>query len=1823
MAYSSFSEQLDQVKDQFWDLSNNLEKVCENLKGSDSPPPSEIMEEIINSANKIFEELKSCVIEWANSVQMPDIPEAQELDSIKAITAFFKKIVAHQNYVQDEKVLGDINQALSIRYEGESFEGLEQFRRDLNSLKNRVSTSPVSEETEKDRTQILENKHPINDLLMLLERGDELDDKSYNRTSEIISEKYGHDFMMAAVRGRFILSEIPDMEDPLPPLPDEQETLEASEPEKTEDSSVDGQSEVQQGEIPEESPAITTQEKSEESKPESADNLPIGGQAPIEVEVKKEKTESKDVPDKDVITDLKQEKNPDLLDEEVPAELGFCFNASETAQSIASSLKSADYRFERGFPDLFWALIRENRLSLAYWLARYVEIKELDLPFTLPSHFVEALIHGLAVQNNTGSSAGCLADIYNREKFEFLESEEAGYKESIRLLIVCGTLQPSLFAPHTEAHTFLKSLTPLPDLDAFFFISQAVEKFAARRLPIIIDSLTDANDDQQWQEKLDVLIREAREWLERAPRMSMKNNILNRIWRDYVKDGNLVHNLVSPIAEDKKQQVEVVRAMISKLNNIQTFAQEEATQAAGNRFDYRPRLLENGIKKAVDFASRWVKLYDQRPKRDDRTDLTRTLRLRDEIHQHADTAREQLKDFAEQHKDFKPILASVAISQQVLKVITGLFHGGPLPPEDDERVLRSAELLKIPNLELTEKWIPTETALDNLGDHLVQHIALPESDRTWEKAFENQKEHRNHWATEHILRLIAFECDNEVIPKLEEARQEAIGECITALENDIETTQQEIESSILNDILTDQERSDFSQQIEGIEPKKILNFGPEHCKLKEIRNDIKDIHEKRLAECRKQLEKLSISEDDIKKIDAVLDRGDVGTAEGFIALHEKGEPLSDPSEDNWVDQFQDFFPKAVKEFEELFRTETFHTIISRVKGGQSIGPINMDKVPDPQRQDIDNVLDTWTHLKGSRTEIFSKRFGERVGRILEWLGFEAQNIGRPNRNRTGSRVWIPLKATVSYRCPIPSFGSESNGQYRLMCVWDQSREDEILDWINQDNEGQAIIVFYFNRMNIQERQDLARSTRESCPPFLLIDENLLLFLCNERGARLTTLFDCAMPFTRINPYTPFSPGNVPPEMFFGREQEAASLMDPNDSCIIYGGRQLGKTALLRYVEREFENKSGEHKAIYLDLKANGIPKPNALWPALGKCLREKGIIPRRASNKDLLLDRINRWIKDRPNRRVLLLLDESDDFLEEDAKENFPDVLKLKWLMDRTRRKFKLIFAGLHNVQRFSAIPNQPLAHLGKPVSIGPLTTDAAQDLILKPLKTLGYRFDDLSFVATILFNMNSYPNLIQLFCNELLKYLRKQPFSAKDAPPYRISKKHIEEVYQSQDLRATILERFNWTLDLDKRYRFIAYKIAYEIRAGAGEKGFEVNWIANEACQDWPEGFGETIQIDEIRGLLDEMIGLGILIKTENNQYRLRSPNVLRLLGTVDQIEGQLIEILQYPPSPGFDPNSFRRLLKDKNQCSPLTAAQESDILKSENDIRLIFGSEGLGIESVPEGVKAAVEDYTDTEQVHLLDANVQSSKQLRSWLQEHIRGEGYVIPIVPLEKAGSEPKNLIEWIETALDVVNRRRSEKRTIRILFVVPPQGAQIWFKIPIEKRKELTNADGRLLLLKRWNDAGLRRWLEDLTIAPNTDAYKEILDVTGGWPIFIKNFTELCQNDEGMNWTNAVQKIREVQQNLDDTLRQRFCEKFGLNQMDRADQVWRILCEWKNEPLEFVELLEAVKDEDSIKEMSSEELRQVIEYFDYLNLLDCGNGKQICPELVAAAMTTEG
>ena len=89
-----------------------------------------------------------------------------------------------------------------------------------------------------------------------------------------------------------------------------------------------------------------------------------------------------------------------------------------------------------------------------------------------------------------------------------------------------------------------------------------------------------------------------------------------------------------------------------------------------------------------------------------------------------------------------------------------------------------------------------------------------------------------------------------------------------------------------------------------------------------------------------------------------------------------------------------------------------------------------------------------------------------------------------------------------------------------------------------------------------------------------------------------------------------------------------------------------------------------------------------------------------------MIGEIERWVNARDDNRFLLLLDEADGFLAADALTDFRESTRLKGLMDRTERRFKVVLAGLHNVLRATERSNHPLAHFGEPIRVGPLLTN-------------------------------------------------------------------------------------------------------------------------------------------------------------------------------------------------------------------------------------------------------------------------------------------------------------------------------------------------------------------------------------------------------------------------------------------------------------------------------------------------------------------------------------
>ena len=263
-------------------------------------------------------------------------------------------------------------------------------------------------------------------------------------------------------------------------------------------------------------------------------------------------------------------------------------------------------------------------------------------------------------------------------------------------------------------------------------------------------------------------------------------------------------------------------------------------------------------------------------------------------------------------------------------------------------------------------------------------------------------------------------------------------------------------------------------------------------------------------------------------------------------------------------------------------------------------------------------------------------------------------------------------------------------------------------------------------------------------------------------------------------------------------------------------------------------------------------------------MAERGIVPDDMPVTDVagtVVRHITDWITADPDRQLLLLLDESDFFLDADAKDgSFSQVTVFKELMEATGRAVKVVFAGLHQTARFERLSNHPLAHLGNPVCVGPLTPQYAYELLTTPLHALGYRFIDTNNAARVLALANNQPALIQLFGAQLLRRLQKTP-PAPNTPPREVTAADIEAVWADEALRTEFRRRFDWTLNLDPRYKIIAYSVAFHAYAHGIESALSPTELRSQCEQWWPQGFAaKDVLTGEFRALLDECVALGVL---------------------------------------------------------------------------------------------------------------------------------------------------------------------------------------------------------------------------------------------------------------------------------------------------------------------------------------------------------------------------
>lgn len=625
--------------------------------------------------------------------------------------------------------------------------------------------------------------------------------------------------------------------------------------------------------------------------------------------------------------------------------------------------------------------------------------------------------------------------------------------------------------------------------------------------------------------------------------------------------------------------------------------------------------------------------------------------------------------------------------------------------------------------------------------------------------------------------------------------------------------------------------------------------------------------------------------DDIEKINILINNGN------FTAADDKLKRLKNYEYDLWlVEEEKSYFDHFLSVYDDIYKTlkdskgVEVATFYGSVLGKNKNWEMELSNAYQKSRKSRKIIFPNW----GKENE-------SALTMLFEELDFPVKNVKKDKEYFT--LVVEPYQKNLpEYPHPIAKFGTLMDEKIRVVCQKGVVTANTI-NSISKKNStgGTGIIILADYAIPLDERrkivEDFMNSDKEY--PFIVIDRVLLFYLAaQEQANRMQVLLECTLPFSYTQPYRD-GRGDVPDEMFFGRHTELSKIRLGSPACFVYGGRQLGKTVLMKRTAN-LDNKPEEKQfAVYFDAKDNNVEK--TVSQIAGK-LQKLNIITNQPKNMGDLCSSIERKLKEEKSvKRLLLLIDEADAYLEDDRENGYEATKKLWDLHREYPYDFKFVFAGLHNVARTAhGSENNSLIGQFNMVSIGQLSKKDAQQLIQKPMRYLGIRLKDEQ-IASIIENANYYPGVLQFFCHEMLEEIYgnyKNHFSSqKGNPPFEIREDNLKRIISKANLSNEIKDRLSLTLKLDSRYMFFANLIAYLYYQDRENGYLNPHGYSIRMIKQYGKEFAPHFSDYDYDQILPEMVEMGILAK-DNNQYKLRRASFLEMINDSESVEEYLLTV-------------------------------------------------------------------------------------------------------------------------------------------------------------------------------------------------------------------------------------------------------------------------------------------------------------------------------------------
>jgi hypothetical protein len=1290
--------------------------------------------------------------------------------------------------------------------------------------------------------------------------------------------------------------------------------------------------------------------------------------------------------------------------------------------------------------------------------------------------------------------------------------------EAQHLLLLAALLRPLLLAPDSTVPALAERLH-LPD--GFSELYKLFENFSAaaarvRHLRLDARAFAAIRDEGAWQRQMSALQEDVRVWRGRAPHLTVKFHAGTVIWRQWQESGGEIDQLLGPVQKNDPSGMQTVRVQYNKLTDSEQL--KAAIDVSDRKLKRRGdeihgsalEQLELRVAEATELAGRWLALMGARPT--NQGGQTRHLEaVRNAIAGRREAAVTQLQ--AREASADPVVAASARVALLALESTWRLFDATAEtePAEPDVALVLNTPLLALPEVTLTYDWV-IKTDLRDAREALLQTAdSLP----PLAKALDARLLSGDIVGATRLAEALSVE-DPAGGAAARARLQPAARDFWHGVTQELAKLTEAIESSVVYGLINETERDQFDTRLQAL-ASQVQDLAHAHVIQEDaaaLKTELETLRNRRRDELTAALSALRATADpgDYIIVEHALAAGDLPSADEYISRLGAGERIASTAH-RLRDAFSELYSTGVATDIEKFLVDhgrspsQWREAVERASG---IGELSYADVAETLRTDAARMISLWLELKreSSGAPKPSDKRLRTLQALLQLFGFIDVRVPRPKSATTDLFEAEFETETIADRsmCAIPYFGSAAQGRYRAVFFPDRTSADQIVTRVGTTVNSRPPIVFFFGRLTERLRKELAAESRAKHRSFLVIDEVLLTFLTAECGSRLPAFFSAALPLAWSDPYVTTA-SVMPPELFFGRQAELRLLLDPMQSCFVYGGRQLGKTALLKASERSFHAPDHGRYAAYIDLKANHVALTSDLdhtqiWRPIYRKLAEIDLLPDsiqepKATGKgkiDNFIDAVESLFQEKPHLKLLLLLDEADRFLEGDARIKYVDTVRLKRLMESTGRRIKIVLAGLHDVLRTAEQANHPLAHFGEPIEVGPLISQSewreAQQLVRGPLAASGFTFEREGMVDRILAQTNFYPSLIQLYCSKLMTRMMEEGRFAS-MPRYIIRESKLDETYLARDLRDEIRNKFRLTLQLDERYSVIAHAIAYRSyhqrssRAGS----FTVQDLATMARSWWADGFARTTD-HGFRVILGEMVGLGVLRKHDDGSFTLRNQNLLLLMGTEEEVGDVLSRDRDLPEESAA--NEFHPLLEGTGAvagCHPLSLTQIGALASRGHGVVLIGGVPAAGIDEVHDALLRASGD-AGVRRVPLYSDEHEFAKGLAD-LSGKV-GEGPHIALVPTDAAWTR-----RWIERAVEVLKQLSSRARSFKIVFVVNPSYARQPEIATLSERNGVV-----WQTLAPWSDGFVRHWLEDAGQANGPSERDRLRRRTGFWPTLL-------------------------------------------------------------------------------------------------------------------------